>query len=139
MAALHRHGVPVGVAVAPVIPGWNDHRIPAVLQRARDCGAEAAFLILLRLPAEVHDVFVERLRSNLPQRADKVLSLLGQMRPAGLQAARFGRRMRGEGARWRAIEDLFAFCCRRLSLRTGGEDRLAGGRPQPRQRSLFGD
>ncbi|MGE3173160.1 MAG: radical SAM protein [Planctomycetota bacterium] len=141
MAALHRSGVPVGVAVAPIIPGWNDHRIPGVLQRAKECGAETAFLILLRLPAEVLPVFTERVREALPQRADKVLSLLGQMRgTGGLQDARFGKRMRGEGARWQAVEDLFKLWCRKLGLRAHGErsEITPKARPVPKQGELFG-
>ena len=37
-------GVPVGVMVAPVIPGLNDHEIPAVLERAAAAGARSAAL-----------------------------------------------------------------------------------------------
>ena len=39
-------------------------------------GARRAFHVLLRLPAEVEDVFTARLRQAFPLRADKVMSLL---------------------------------------------------------------
>ncbi|MEO0417140.1 MAG: radical SAM protein, partial [Verrucomicrobiota bacterium] len=35
-------GIPVGISLAPVIPGLNDHEIPAILQAARESGAEYA-------------------------------------------------------------------------------------------------
>ncbi|MCA8949009.1 MAG: radical SAM protein, partial [Planctomycetes bacterium] len=50
-------GVPTGVSVSPLIPGLNDHQIPAILAMARDAGARFAFHVLLRLPAEVEQVF----------------------------------------------------------------------------------
>ena len=77
MRALAAAGVPVGVAIAPVIPGWNDHRIPSVLERAAAAGAQQAFLVLVRLPSEVLEVFEQRLREALPLRADKVLTHSG--------------------------------------------------------------
>ena len=38
IAKLNAAGIPAGVMVAPVIPGLNDHEIPAILQRAADAG-----------------------------------------------------------------------------------------------------
>src|SRR5688572_23214747 len=46
---LSEAGVPVGVAVAPLIPGLNDFQVPEILARAREAGASSAFLVLLRL------------------------------------------------------------------------------------------
>src|SRR5512135_1822015 len=40
---LARAGVPAGILVAPVIPGLNDHEIPAVLQAAKAAGAGWAY------------------------------------------------------------------------------------------------
>ena len=107
-------GVETGVALAPLIPGLNDSAIPEILERARDAGARHAFCILLRLPAEVRPVFEERLRAALPLRAERVLSSLARMRPRGSSA--FGERMRGRGAHWEVVHDLFRVTCRRLGL-----------------------
>jgi DNA repair photolyase len=138
MQALAAAGVPVGVAIAPVIPGWNDHQIAAILQAAKAHGAESAFLILLRLPREVEDVFVERLRANLPERADKVLAALSEMRGGeGIQETRFQARMQGKGARWEAVQSMFAIWCKKLGLRT--RERTHEPIAPPRQRGLFGD
>ncbi|HTM19667.1 MAG TPA: radical SAM protein, partial [Kofleriaceae bacterium] len=66
-------GIPVGINIAPVIPGLNDGDIPRLLAAARDAGASHAGWVLLRLPGSVKAVFEERLRATLPLRADRVL------------------------------------------------------------------
>lgn len=109
-------GVPTGVSVSPLIPGLNDHQVPRILELARDAGARHAFHVLLRLPGAVEGVFAERLRAAFPDRADKVLSLLGQMRGGTVKDARFHHRMRGSGPRWQIVADLFARTARRLGL-----------------------
>lgn len=130
-------GVPTGVALAPVIPGLNDHQIPGVLERAAAAGARAAFLVLLRLPAEVAPVFEQRLRAAYPDRADKVLAAVREMRGGRLYRSGHGARMRGEGPRWQVIEAMFRTWCRRLGLR---DRELAGPGQSPslRQGGLFG-
>jgi DNA repair photolyase len=47
---LARRQIPCGVLVAPIIPGLNDHEIPAILEAAADAGAGFASSIPLRLP-----------------------------------------------------------------------------------------
>ncbi|MCB9915540.1 MAG: PA0069 family radical SAM protein [Planctomycetes bacterium] len=116
LRALHEAGVPVRVAVAPVIPGLNEAQIPEVLERAVAAGARGAFMILLRLPQEVDAVFRERLAEAYPDRAKKVLAALEDMRSAQTSRSAFGQRMRGAGPRWQAVEDLFRLHCRRLGL-----------------------
>lgn len=109
-------GVPVGVAIAPLIPGLNEHQVPEILARARAAGATSAFLTLLRLPAEVAPVFEERLRAAFPGRATKVLNALREMHGGALHRSRFGERMRGEGPRWELVQQLFRLHCQRLGL-----------------------
>lgn len=116
MKALHEAGIPVGIALAPVIPGLNDAQIPAVLERGRECGAEAAFMTLLRLPGPVKDVFRERLSLAFPDRAKKVIAQLQETRGGRLNNAAFGARMTGSGERWEAIRWLFDSHCRKLGL-----------------------
>lgn len=119
MKALADAGIPVGLSLAPVIPGLNDADLPELLERARDAGARSAFLTLLRLPAEVLPVFFERLEAALPTRVGKVRSQLLDVRGGALNDARFGHRMEGAGPRWKAIVDLFTLHARRLGLETG--------------------
>lgn len=110
-------GVPTGVSLAPIIPGLNDSHIPELLERARDAGAEQAFISMLRLAAEVKDVFFERIRATLhPQRVSKIEHAIVEARGGSLNDPRFGSRMRGQGHRWAVIEQLFEMHCRRLGF-----------------------
>src|SRR5207253_2356479 len=54
---LRKAGVPVGVMVAPVVPGLTDHEAPAILRAAADAGAMSAYYVVLRLPMGVKDLF----------------------------------------------------------------------------------
>jgi len=132
-------GVPVGVSVSPLIPGLNDHQVPAILEAARDAGARQAFHVLLRMPAEVEQVFTERLHQALPMRAAKVLSLLRQMRGGAHNDARFGARMKGEGARYQLIADLFERTARRLGMSAPSAPSAPSPFRRPHQQQhLFG-
>ena len=48
--ALAAAGVPVGVMTAPMIPGLNDHEMPAILAAAAEAGATHAGFVPVRLP-----------------------------------------------------------------------------------------
>jgi len=124
MKALADAGIPVGLSLAPVVPGLNDRDIPELLERARDAGATTAFLTLVRLPAEVLPVFRERLEAELPLSVDKVFGQIRDVRGGRLNEAAFGARMTGKGPRWQVIEDLFTVHCRRLGLNR--DDPVAG-------------
>jgi DNA repair photolyase len=126
-------GVPVGVALAPVIPGVNDASIPSVLERAAAAGARMAFMTLVRLPREVAGVFDVRLEDMLPQRASKVKNAIREMRGGRMNDARFGSRMRGTGARWTAIEQLFEMHARRLGI---GRESVEDLPPRPKKGQL---
>ena len=90
-------GVPVGVMVAPVIPGLNDSEIPAVLEAARDAGARVAGYVLLRLPLSVEPVFTEWLQRTQPLKAAAVLGRVRSTRDGKANDASFGARMVGTG------------------------------------------
>lgn len=109
-------GIPVGVNVAPVIPGLTDSEIPEILRRAADHGALFAGWIMMRLPYAVKDLFQEWLRREVPLRADKVLGRVRDVRNGNLTDARFETRMTGEGELARTIEALFENSCRKLGL-----------------------
>jgi DNA repair photolyase len=109
-------GVPVGINIAPLIPGLTDHEIPAILKAAREAGAQFAGYGMLRLPHAVLPLFSEWLKIHRPERAEKVLHLLQGMRGGKLNDPRFGSRMTGEGAHAEQIEQLFALGCRREGL-----------------------
>jgi DNA repair photolyase len=137
LETLSRAGVPAGVSVSPLIPGLNDHQVPAILQQARAAGARFAFHVLLRLPAEVEDVFAQRLRAAFPLRADKVLSLLRGMREGRANDPRFHSRMHGSGPRWQLVVDLFAQQAARLGLRPPPPTTTASPFRRPRAQGLL--
>jgi DNA repair photolyase len=137
-------GIPVGVGVAPVIPGLNDGQIAEVLRRSRAAGARRAFLLPVRLAGATLPVFRERLEAACPDRAPRVWSAILQIRGGKPNESAFGERMQGRGPRWAAIDALFRAECRRLGFdeRKGGEEDEPEGprtcrRPTP-QGDLFG-
>jgi DNA repair photolyase len=111
---LAKAGIPVGVMVAPIIPGVSDEGMALVLQAARDAGATTAGYVLLRLPSSVKAVFEERIRATLPLRADKILHRVRETRAGKLYDSRFAVRGRGEGKYADAIADVFENTSKRL-------------------------
>jgi DNA repair photolyase len=108
--------VPVGVMVAPIIPGLSDREIPAVLKRAAECGATRAAHTPLRLAGSVRPVFLERLRRANPLVADRVIARIKDMRGGKLNESRFGARMRGDGEYWDSIRQLFDRMCSKYGI-----------------------
>jgi DNA repair photolyase len=104
---LAKAGIPVGVMVAPVIPGLNDSEVPAILQQAKQAGAAAAGYVLLRLPGAVAPVFEEWLRRTQPLRAERILGRIAQTRGGALNQSTFGQRMIGKGILAEQIQQLF--------------------------------
>ncbi len=100
-------GVPVGVMMGPVIPGLTEHEIPAILKAASDAGAQCAAYTMLRLPYGVKDLFQTWLKTHYPDRAEKVLNRLRDMRGGKLYDSGFGTRMRGTGKYADNISDMF--------------------------------
>jgi DNA repair photolyase len=113
---LAKAGVPVNVMVAPVVPGLTDHEIPAILQAARDAGARAAGYIMLRLPYAVKELFERWAERHFPDRKDKILNRVRELRDGKLYDPTFGVRMRGEGVFADQIELLFDASIRKLGM-----------------------
>lgn len=115
MADLAAAGIPVGIGIAPVIPGLTSD-IPELLKRAKDAGARYAFINMLRLPGSVAPYFEQRLREELPTKADRILNRVREARDGKLNSSVFGERMLGKGAYWEAISKLFKIHCERLGF-----------------------
>jgi DNA repair photolyase len=135
-------GVPVGVMLAPVIPALTDHEIERLLEAAAAAGARRAAFLLLRLPFEVASLFENWLREHYPERAERVLNHVREMRGGRLNDPRFGHRMRGEGAYAAMVGARFARACRRLGLNQEAAPKLdvrqfERGPGAPRQGGLF--
>ncbi len=65
-------GVKMGVMIGPVVPGLNDHEIPAILKTASSAGATFSAYTFVRLNGAVQIMFKDWLYKNFPHRADKV-------------------------------------------------------------------
>ena len=130
---LREAGIPVGVLIAPVIPGITDPEIPAILQAVADAGALTASYVMLRLPFAVGPLFEEWLELHFPERKDKVLNRLKSMRGGKVYDAEFGKRMRGEGFYADEVENLFMLARKKAGIPASGEElntgafRKAGG------------
>ena len=113
---LSRAGVPVGVMIAPIIPGLNDHEVPRILRAAAEAGAGSAAHILLRLPHGLKDLFAAWLLRHYPERRDKVLNRVREVRGGRLNDAHFGSRMHGQGLYAEQVRALFHTAARRAGL-----------------------
>lgn len=109
-------GIPVGVNVAPVVPGLTDHEVPEILEAAADAGASFAGYILLRLPHGVKEIFGDWLDRHVPGRRDKVLNRVREMRGGKLYDGSYAVRGRGEGPWADQLRTLFRVTSERLGL-----------------------
>jgi DNA repair photolyase len=109
-------GVPTVVMFAPAIPGLNDHEMEAVLQRAAAAGARGAGYVALRLPMEIADLFQEWLATDHPDRANRVMSLVRQMRGGKTYDSQWGQRMKGDGPLAALMSRRFAVAKQRLGI-----------------------
>ena len=136
--ALAKAGVPVGVLVAPIIPGLNDHEIASVLAAAKSAGAGWAAMEILRLPLTVAPIFEQWLERHVPGKKDKVLNRIRAMRGGKLNDSRFGHRMRGEGIFAEQISQMFHIALRKAGLAEGGPElsTAAFRRPEGAQLGL---
>src|SRR5262245_17401080 len=115
---LAQAGVPVGVLVAPVIPGLTEHELPAILTAAARMGAQSAGYVTLRLPHGVAALFEEWLRQHAPTKQTKILQRIRALRGGQLNDARFGVCMQGEGVFADHIAALFTLGCRKAGIQS---------------------
>ena len=116
IAHLAGAGIPVGVNVAPIIPGLTDTDVAGILQRAGEAGASHAGLTLLRLPGAVEPLFEAWLEAHVPLRKDRVLNRIREVHAGKLDDPVFGRRMRGTGRYAEQVRDLFHLARRRAGI-----------------------
>jgi len=109
-------GVPTAVMVAPIIPGLNDSEVPAILEAARDAGAQRAGYVMLRLPFAVKPIFLNWLERTQTSHAERVLGALRSVRDGELTTSKWGERMRGSGPRAEQIQQTFKVFARKLGL-----------------------
>lgn len=134
-------GIPVGVVLAPMVPGLTDHEIPALLEAAREAGASRANYSILRLPYAVKDLFAAWLEEHVPGSKQKVLDRIRDLRGGALNSSRFGERLRGTGFWAEQIRGLFVTTRNRLGFSPDPFPYDTSGfrRPVGAQLSLFPD
>lgn len=109
-------GVPVGVSVAPMIPGLNDTELPKILEAAVGAGAEFAGYTVVRLPFGVKDVFAQWLVDHRPGLRDKILGRIEETQGRTLSHGDFGKRLKGEGVWAAQIAAMFQVTVKRLGI-----------------------
>ncbi|WP_447976717.1 PA0069 family radical SAM protein [Candidatus Nitrospira bockiana] len=139
MNALAEAGIRTGISIAPVIPGLNEDDIPELLTRAREAGAVEAMHVLLRLSGNVQAVFLERVAAAFPDRYQKIVNRIRDVRGGALSDGRFFSRHEGHGHYWQVIERLFDVARRKAGF-PDEDDRPVPDtfrRPSPEQTRLF--
>jgi DNA repair photolyase len=137
--ALADANIPVGVNVAPIIPGLTDYEVPAILKAAREAGASWAGYTVVRLPHAVKELFEAWLERHFPDAKEKVLNRIRGVRGGKLYDAKWGARMRGEGLYAEQIKRLFMVARRKAGFPDHGEPLRTDAfrRPPGPQLDLF--
>ncbi|MEJ2290854.1 MAG: PA0069 family radical SAM protein [Deinococcales bacterium] len=116
VARLAEAGVPVGVNIAPIIPGLTDPDIPELLRRAAQAGATHAGYTMLRLPGAVGPLFEAWLDAHAPLRKTRVLNRVREVHGGDPDDSAFGRRMHGAGVYAEQLRSLFHLARRRAGI-----------------------
>jgi DNA repair photolyase len=140
MATIADAGIPVGIGVAPVIPGYNESDIPKLLERAKQAGATRAFMSMLHLDSDsIEEYFVAKMHERLsPTAVTKIVNAMKRERGGRLQHRSFAERSTGRTEQWEVTKKLFDFHVRRLGFRqheTEPESEVVTNAPA--QQSLF--
>jgi DNA repair photolyase len=114
-------GIPVGVMVAPIIPGLTDHEVPHIVEACAKAGAQFAGYTIVRLPWAIAPLFEHWLDEHFPDKKEKVLSRIRHIRNGKINDPRWGFRTKGEGIFAEQIRSMFEVSCRRFGI---------GGRPE---------
>ena len=113
---LAKAGVPVSVMVAPVVPAITEHEMTKILTAAKNAGASEAGFVVLRLPWAVAPLFEKWLEEHFPDRKEKVLNRIRDLREGKLYDSEWRVRQRGKGIFAEQIQAMFDVTCRRLGL-----------------------
>jgi DNA repair photolyase len=109
-------GIPVRVQVSPVVPALTDHELEVILAAGAEAGAQAASMIVLRLPREVAGLFREWLEERFPDRAARIMGRVRELHGGRDYDPDWGTRMTGQGEWARLMSARFRVAARRLGL-----------------------
>lgn len=116
ISRLAQAGIPTHISLAPVIPFVNEPEIEKILRAGKDAGALGAHYVVLRLPHEVKVLFRDWLQQHMPDRADRVMHRIQQMRGGKDNDASFSSRMKGEGLWAQLIKRRFELAVKQCGL-----------------------
>ena len=136
VAMLRAAGIPVGVMVAPVIPGLTDHEVPRIVEACAKAGAQFAGYTIVRLPWAIAPLFEHWLDEHFPEKKEKVLRRIRHIRAGKLNDPRWGTRTRGEGIFAEQIRSMFKVACRRAGMNERPKLSTAAFR-RPREQLTF--
>ncbi len=139
MKTLTDAGIETGIAVAPVIPGYNEPDIPGLLERARESGASRAFMSMLHIDSDsIEAYFVQKMHERLPEtRVAKIVNTIRRERGGRIQHRSYADRDRGQTEQWNVTQKLFDFHARRLGFNQREEKPVVERPPEWVQQSLF--
>jgi DNA repair photolyase len=135
---LRSAGIPTGVMVAPIIPGLTDHEVPKIVDACAKAGAQFAAYTIVRLPWAVAPLFEHWLEEHFPERKEKVLGRIRDLRGNRLNNSQWHRRMTGEGIFAEQIASMFAVSCRRNRMGARPKLSCASFQRSSTQPDLFG-
>jgi len=118
MKAVSDAGIATGIAIAPVIPGYNESDIPGLLERAKDAGATKAFMSMLHLDSDsIEEYFVQKMHERLsPAKSAKIVNTIKRERGGTLRHRTYKERDAGKTEQWEVTTKLFDFHMRRLGF-----------------------
>ena len=138
ISQLRAAGIPAGVMIAPIIPGLTDHEVPRILEACAKAGAQFAGYTIVRLPWAVAPLFEHWLEERFPDRKEKILGRIRDLRGNGrLNNSQWRTRMTGEGIFAEQIASLFEVGCRRAGIGERPTLSTAAFRPTREQLTLL--
>ncbi len=138
ISTLTNANIPVAILLAPVIPVLTDPEMESILAAVKQAGALAANYLLLRLPLEVSDLFIEWLNHHYPDMAVHVINQIKSTRAGQMNNAHFVSRHQGQGSTAEMIAQRFKLSCQKNGLMSTLKplnDHLFT--PQSKQLNLF--
>lgn len=110
---LSANKVPVGVMIAPIIPGLTDHEIPAIIKETAARGALTAGYTIVRLNGTIATLFEDWVNKTFPGQARKILNQIAECHDGKLNDSEWHRRLKGSGQLADIISQVFKSAVRR--------------------------
>lgn len=139
MKLLSDEGIKTGIGIAPVIPGYNESDIPGLLERAKEAGAQRAFMSMLHLDTDsIEAYFVEKMHERLPPtRVTKIINTMKRERGGSLRHRSYAERSTGKTEQWEVTTKLFNFHAKRLGFDQKEPKIEVEEKPAVMQHTLF--